>query len=95
MIVLKATQDKVLCVLLSVAGIIERRHTLPILANVLLRKIWPTPFGHTSQAVANPVLACSPLLTLSARRGGSSGVTSRLRPKGFFSASKANLRNAP
>ncbi len=38
MIVLKATQDKVLAVLQSVAGIVERRHTLPILANVLIRK---------------------------------------------------------
>ncbi|WP_395670100.1 DNA polymerase III subunit beta [Rhodoferax sp.] len=38
MIVLKAPQDKVLSVLQSVAGIVERRHTLPILANVLLRK---------------------------------------------------------
>lgn len=38
MIVLKATQDKVLAVLQSVAGIVERRHTLPILANVLLCK---------------------------------------------------------
>ncbi len=38
MIVLKATQDKILAVLQSVAGIVERRHTLPILANVLIRK---------------------------------------------------------
>jgi DNA polymerase-3 subunit beta len=38
MIVLKATQDKVLEALQSVAGIVERRHTLPILANVLIRK---------------------------------------------------------
>jgi DNA polymerase-3 subunit beta len=38
MIVLKATQDKFLSVLQSVSGIVERRHTLPILANVLLRK---------------------------------------------------------
>jgi DNA polymerase III subunit beta len=38
MIVLKATQDKILSVLQSVAGIVERRHTLPILANVLIRK---------------------------------------------------------
>ena len=38
MIVLKATQDRVLSVLQSVAGIVERRHTLPILANVLIRK---------------------------------------------------------
>ena len=38
MIVLKATQDKVLAVLQSVCGIVERRHTLPILANILIRK---------------------------------------------------------
>jgi DNA polymerase III subunit beta len=38
MIVLKATQDKVLAVLQSVSGIVERRHTLPILANVMIRK---------------------------------------------------------
>lgn len=38
MIVLKATQDKVLSVFQSVCGIVERRHTLPILANVMLRK---------------------------------------------------------
>ncbi|GAB2454126.1 DNA polymerase III subunit beta [Comamonas humi] len=38
MIVLKATQDKVIGVLQSVSGIVERRHTLPILANVLIRK---------------------------------------------------------
>ncbi|CAN1484393.1 DnaN DNA polymerase sliding clamp subunit (PCNA homolog) [Burkholderiaceae bacterium] len=38
MIVFKSTQDKILAALQSVAGIVERRHTLPILANVLLRK---------------------------------------------------------
>ena len=38
MIVIKAPQQKFLDALQSVAGIVERRHTLPILANVLLRK---------------------------------------------------------
>jgi DNA polymerase III subunit beta len=38
MIVLKATQEKLLATLQSVSGIVERRHTLPILANVLIRK---------------------------------------------------------
>ncbi len=38
MIVLKATQEKLLGTLQSVSGIVERRHTLPILANVLIRK---------------------------------------------------------
>jgi DNA polymerase III subunit beta len=39
--VLKAAQDQVLAALQSVAGIVERRHTLPILANVLMRKNGP------------------------------------------------------
>ena len=38
MIVLKAAQEKVLSALQAVSGIVERRHTLPILANVLIRK---------------------------------------------------------
>ena len=38
MIVLKAAQEKFLGALQAVAGIVERRHTLPILANVLIRK---------------------------------------------------------
>jgi DNA polymerase-3 subunit beta len=38
MIVLKAPQRSLLGALQAVAGIVERRHTLPILANVLLRK---------------------------------------------------------
>jgi len=41
MIVLKAAQERLLAALQSVAGIVERRHTLPILANVLLRKNGP------------------------------------------------------
>ena len=38
MIVLKGPQDQLLSALQSVAGIVEKRHTLPILANVLLRR---------------------------------------------------------
>ncbi|MBX3626540.1 MAG: DNA polymerase III subunit beta [Rhizobacter sp.] len=38
MIVLKTAQEKVLSALQAVSGIVERRHTLPILANVLIRK---------------------------------------------------------
>jgi DNA polymerase-3 subunit beta len=38
MIVFQSSQDQVLSALQSVAGIVERRHTLPILANVLVRK---------------------------------------------------------
>src|SRR5207344_950151 len=42
MIVLKAPQRLLLGALQAVAGIVERRHTLPILANVLLRKNGPS-----------------------------------------------------
>jgi DNA polymerase III subunit beta len=35
---IKATRDAILKPLTTVAGIVERRHTLPILANVLIRK---------------------------------------------------------
>ncbi len=42
MIVFKAPQEQVLHAVQSVAGIVERRHTLPILANVLLRKTGDT-----------------------------------------------------
>jgi len=38
MIVLKSPQNQILAALQSVSGIVERRHTLPILANVLIRK---------------------------------------------------------
>jgi DNA polymerase-3 subunit beta len=42
MIVLKAAQANLLDALQAVAGIVERRHTLPILANVLMRKNGPS-----------------------------------------------------
>jgi DNA polymerase-3 subunit beta len=38
MIVVKAPQEQLLNALAAVAGIVERRHTLPILANVLMHK---------------------------------------------------------
>jgi len=38
MIVLKANQENIVAALQSVVGIVERRHTLPILANVMIQK---------------------------------------------------------
>jgi len=38
MIILQATQDKVLAVLQSVSGIVDKRSTMPILANVVMKK---------------------------------------------------------
>ncbi|MFM1856783.1 MAG: hypothetical protein RLZ83_2092, partial [Pseudomonadota bacterium] len=37
MIVFKAAQSKVLSAFQAVAGVVERKHTLPVLANVLVR----------------------------------------------------------
>lgn len=39
MIILKTTQNKILSILQSVSGIVERRHTMPILANILIQKM--------------------------------------------------------
>lgn len=58
MIVIKAAQDKVLAALQSIAGIVERRHALPILANVICRA------GNSSELLENtmpPVLLYAPL----------------------------------
>jgi len=111
MIVLKATQDKVLSVLQSVAGIVERRHTLPILANVLLRKTGTSLrlevsddglvlVGATTIARVDQYIGSIPRTgweaLIHASHGLCCGSFSRnARPNGFFSASKANLRNAP
>jgi len=42
MIVLKTTQEQFLGAIQRVVNIVERRHTLPVLANVLIRKTGPS-----------------------------------------------------
>jgi hypothetical protein len=44
MILLKTTQERLLEVLQSVSGIVEKRHTLPVLANVLLDRLGDLSF---------------------------------------------------
>jgi hypothetical protein len=95
MIVLKATQDEVLRVLHSIAGIVERRHSLPILANVLLRKTGVVDAGQANSPVASHLAVPRQSLMSASRKGGSGKATLSARPNGFYSASKANLRNAP
>ena len=117
MIVLKATRDKFLGILQSVAGIVERRHTLPILANVLIRRggaglsdqdaqivsFEPNQTARTAIQIFRPersVLRMNGresrvLLSPGLRPVINGSMTSGLRLAGFFSASKANLRNAP
>ena len=88
MIVLKATQDKTLSMLQSIADIVERRHTLPSLVNVLIRKTNTTPTA--SRASASKAYLSTGLKAV--RNLAMSVVASCV---GFFSSSKANLRNAP
>jgi DNA polymerase III beta subunit, N-terminal domain len=102
MIVLKATQDKVLAALQSVAGIVERHHTLPILANVLIRKTGGIlSFSSVDSGSSKTELINTQISRISWDQN--SGVTKGRngfrvnisRPKGFFSSVKTNLRNAP
>lgn len=112
MIVLKATQDKILSVLQSVAGIVERRHTLPILENVLIRKTGAhlpelveafEPI-QTAKAIVNcfwPQLkdiqsgSSNAFLSIGLKSASNRAMSVGPCFVGFFSASKANLRNAP
>jgi DNA polymerase III sliding clamp (beta) subunit (PCNA family) len=54
MIILKATQERLLAVLQSVAGVVERRHVLPILAQALIRK--SDTANHMPAQVEAPVM---------------------------------------
>jgi hypothetical protein len=88
MIVLKSSQDAVLSLLQSVAGIVERRHTLPILANVLVRKTDSNP-------AAPQASASSAYLSTGLKLVRNRAMSVLPRCTGFFSSSKTNLRNAP
>ncbi len=88
MIELKATQDKVLAVLQSIQSIVERRHTLPSLDKVIIHK------AITNPTTAKPIVrSAHPVAALMAARNRD--LSAVPRSIGFFSASKANLRNAP
>ena len=88
MIVLKATQDKILSMLQFVADIVERPHMLPSLANVLIRKANTTP-------TASRVSASKAYLSTGLKAVRNQAMSVVPCCVGFFSSSKANLRNAP
>jgi hypothetical protein len=88
MIILKSTQDKVLAILQSVAGIVERRHALPLLAKVIIQKT-----GANSTALKPIASNAYPFAGLRAARNWA--ISALPRCIGFFTATKANLRNAP
>ncbi len=98
MIVLKATQDKVIAVLQSVAGIVERRHTLPILANVLIRRSPSNPLQLDICPLAREASVChsTEVFPLGVR------IMTKLKralvmslPRTSYFGSKVNGRNAP
>ncbi len=97
MIVLKATQDKVLAVLQSVSGIVERRQTLPILANALTRRT--AQFGFMELdidplALGAPTRHSAEIFTLFSRPNAKQALALNLPRTSYFS-SKVNGRNAP
>lgn len=110
MIVLKAAQDNVLAALQVVSGIVQRRHTLPILANILrrgrdlsknyddyvaMRRDRMTPV-QLLQILA-PLLPEPVRLPVKLASQGCLELARRRARKlrGFFGASKVNARNAP
>ena len=99
MIVLKATQDKVLAVLQSLAGVVERRHTLPILANVLIRRTAHFEFMELEMcpaAVEVPARHSAEVFTLFSRPVAKLKQALVLNlPRTSYFGSKVNGRNAP
>jgi hypothetical protein len=110
MIVLKAAQDQVLGALQAVSGIVERRHTLPILANILLRGRQVSSlyddYVEMRRARLTPTLPPQAMMFTQPEpvrppaklaSNANRGLARRRvrRLCGFFSATKVNARNAP
>jgi len=110
MIVLMATQEKILSVLQSIAGIVERRHSLPVLANVLLRNgglhesdeaYEPNKTARAAAQLFRPASSqlqigfASVQLTIGLKSLPQGRAAVGRGFVGFFSSTKANLRNAP
>jgi hypothetical protein len=110
MIVLKTAQDRVQGALQAVSGIVERRHTLPILANILLRGRQVSSlyddYVEMRRARLTPTLPpqamtfTQPEPVRPAAKLASNlnlGLARRRvrKLRGFFSATKVNARNAP
>lgn len=92
MLVLKCSQDKLLSVLQSITEIVERRHVLPLLQNVLVRGSTSAQPSFVSllRSLTNAPLGHQKFLVKQANQ------TEPLNQQiGFFSAQKLNMRNAP
>lgn len=96
MIVLKDSQDTVLSVLQAVAGIIERRHTLPIFVEGFSNrcKSLAAIFNAGPENRRFPRLL--PLRKPAPKPNNGHSIVARARAlAGFFSPAKVNARNAP
>ena len=96
MIVLKAPQDHVLAALQAVAGMIERRHTLPLLVAHFGDRCKPLAAVFNAGPVKRAFLRLLPLRKAAPRPGNGHSILARARAlAGFFSSAKVNARNAP
>lgn len=102
MIVLKAPQDQVLAALQAICGIVERRHTLPLLDRVIIgtRGQASAYEDYVQLRRAQPmlmrVLPVLPPVVHEIVRPPIKQALGRVRElRGFFGATKVNARNAP
>ena len=90
MIIMKSTQDKVLAALQATLDIIERRFELPVFNKVLISSAGTNP-ARQKPAASNQLHQAQAVLK-AFRRQATPVIPGNV---GFFSATKANLRNAP
>ena len=89
MIVLKETQNKVLDALQSVADIVTRRYTSPIMINEIVAA------SETAGQIASRIFRIALGWVSVSSKALNEAKFSFVKPAGFFSSVKTNLRNAP
>jgi hypothetical protein len=102
MIVLKAPQDQVLAALQAISGLIERRHTMPLLDRLIVeRRLRSSSYEayvqlRRIQPMLTRLLPMLPPLVPEIARPPIKVALGRVRElRGFFGATKVNARNAP
>jgi hypothetical protein len=103
MIVLKATQDKFLSVLQSISDIVERRYMqICRFEEGVLEDYEPNKVARAAASFFRPPIAVSRkgvslvnAIRAHVTHGIYRGIAGAQSTAGYFSASKANLRNAP
>ncbi|MGN6829108.1 hypothetical protein [Paucibacter sp. M5-1] len=96
MIVLKDSLDKVLSALQAVAGIIERRHTLPIFVELFSNRCKSLAAIFNAGPENRRSLRLLPLRKPAPKPNNGHSIVILARAlAGFFSPAKVNARNAP